>query len=119
MDLEAIAFRRHPLLRLAKDSRMAKVSIEGLTKVYPGGVVAMKDLNMDLRDGEFVVFLGPSGCGKTTALMMIAGLEQETAGRVLFDDEDVTSQPPEKRDIAMVFQGYALYPHKKVYDNMA
>src|SRR3954451_7459115 len=79
----------------------------------------MDDLNMHIEHGEFIVLLGPSGCGKTTALQMIAGLEQETSGQVLIDDHDVTRLSADKRDIAMVFQSYALYPNKKVYDNMA
>jgi multiple sugar transport system ATP-binding protein len=98
---------------------VANVTLENLRKVYPGGVVAMEDLSMRIADGEFVVLLGPSGCGKTTTLQMIAGLEQETAGRVLIGDQDVTRLSADKRDIAMVFQSYALYPNKKVYDNMA
>jgi multiple sugar transport system ATP-binding protein len=98
---------------------VASVSLRKLRKVYPGDVVAMDELDMDIAHGEFVVFLGPSGCGKTTALQMIAGLEQESAGRVLIGDEDVTRLSADKRDVAMVFQSYALYPNKKVYDNMA
>jgi multiple sugar transport system ATP-binding protein len=98
---------------------VASVTLKNLRKVYPGDVVAMTDLNMHIEHGEFIVLLGPSGCGKTTALQMIAGLEQETSGRVFIDDEDVTRLSADKRDIAMVFQGYALYPNKNVYDNMA
>ncbi len=98
---------------------MASVTVQNLRKVYPGDVVAMDSLDMDIEHGEFIVLLGPSGCGKTTALQMIAGLEQETSGRVLIDNEDVTRLSADKRDIAMVFQGYALYPNKNVYDNMA
>jgi multiple sugar transport system ATP-binding protein len=98
---------------------VASVTVKNLRKVYPGDVVAMDDLNMHIEHGEFVVLLGPSGCGKTTALQMIAGLEQESSGQVLIEGQDVTGLSADQRDIAMVFQSYALYPNKKVYDNMA
>ena len=97
---------------------MAKVVIEHLTKHF-GDVVAVDDLTLEIVDREFLTLLGPSGCGKTTTLNIIAGLEDPTSGRVFFDDDDVTNVPPERRDIAMVFQTYALYPHMRVYDNIA
>ena len=97
---------------------MAKVVIEHLTKHF-GEVVAVDDLSLEIVDREFLTLLGPSGCGKTTTLNIVAGLEDPTSGRVFFDDDDVTDVPPERRDIAMVFQTYALYPHMRVYDNIA
>ena len=83
-----------------------------MTKVYSGGVLAVDDVSLEVDDGEFMVLVGPSGCGKSTLLRMIAGLEKVTTGRVLIGDEDVTTLDPPDRDIAMVFQSYALYPHK-------
>jgi multiple sugar transport system ATP-binding protein len=83
------------------------------------GVHAVKDVNLEIRDKEFVVLVGPSGCGKTTTLRMVAGLESITSGQVLIGDTVVNELPPMDRDIAMVFQNYALYPHMSVYDNMA
>ena len=97
---------------------MAEVSMDDVTKVYGEDVVAVKDMNLDIPDGEFVVFVGPSGCGKSTALRMIAGLEDITSGKVFIGDEVVNDLPPRERDIAMVFQNYALYPHMDVRDNM-
>ena len=97
---------------------MAKVVIENLSKHF-GDVVAVDDLTLEIVDREFLTLLGPSGCGKTTTLNIIAGLEDPTSGRVFFDDDEVTNVPPERRDIAMVFQTYALYPHMRVYDNIA
>ena len=97
---------------------MAKVVIEHLTKHF-GDVVAVDNLTLEIVDREFLTLLGPSGCGKTTTLNIIAGLEDPTSGQVFFDDDDVTNVPPERRDIAMVFQTYALYPHMRVYDNIA
>ncbi len=97
---------------------MSKVTTRDLTKVFDGEVVAVKDLNLEVDDGEFVVLLGPSGCGKSTTLLMIAGLEIPSQGKILFDEEAVTALPPHHRDIAMVFQSYALYPHMRVEDNM-
>jgi multiple sugar transport system ATP-binding protein len=98
---------------------MARVVLQGVTKRYPGGALAVDDLNLDIGDGEFVCLVGPSGCGKTTALRMIAGLEDITSGEVRIGDRVVNDLPPRDRDIAMVFQSYALYPHMSVYDNMA
>ena len=97
---------------------MASVTFEHVTKSYDG-TVAVSDLNLGVGDGEFLVLVGPSGCGKTTALRMIAGLEQITEGRLLIDDRVVNNLAPVARDIAMVFQSYALYPHMSVYDNLA
>jgi multiple sugar transport system ATP-binding protein len=97
---------------------MAQVVMRSLNKMYDE-VHAVKDVNLDIRDKEFVVLVGPSGCGKTTTLRMVAGLESITSGRVLIDDQVVNELAPMDRDIAMVFQNYALYPHMSVYDNMA
>jgi multiple sugar transport system ATP-binding protein len=98
---------------------VAEISLEDVTKVYPDGTQAVADLTLDVRDGEFVVFVGPSGCGKTTALRMIAGLEDITRGAVRIGGRVVNDVPPKDRDITMVFQNYALYPHMSVYENMA
>jgi multiple sugar transport system ATP-binding protein len=98
---------------------MAGVVLEDLTKRYDGGALAVNKLNLDIHDGEFVCLVGPSGCGKTTALRMIAGLEEISSGQVRIGDRVVNNLPPRDRDIAMVFQSYALYPHMSVRDNMA
>ena len=98
---------------------MARILFNGITKSYAGGVTAVDTLDLEIRDREFLVLLGPSGCGKSTTLNMIAGLEEPTSGELWFDDLDVTALPPHKRDVAMVFQSYALYPHKNVYENIA
>ncbi|MGZ8615262.1 MAG: ABC transporter ATP-binding protein [Actinomycetota bacterium] len=98
---------------------MADIAIEGATKVYPDGTEAVADLDLDIADGEFVVLVGPSGCGKTTALRMVAGLEEVSSGAVRIGDRVVNDLPPKDRDVAMVFQNYALYPHMSVYENMA
>jgi multiple sugar transport system ATP-binding protein len=97
---------------------MAEITLERLTKVYPDGTHAVTDLDLAVAAGEFVVFVGPSGCGKTSALRMIAGLETITAGAVKIDGQIVNDLPPKDRDIAMVFQNYALYPHMNAYKNM-
>jgi len=97
---------------------MARVKLEHVWKRF-GKVVAVKDFNLETKDGEFVVFVGPSGCGKTTTLRMIAGLEEVSEGNIYIGDRLVNDVPPKDRDIAMVFQNYALYPHMNVYDNMA
>jgi multiple sugar transport system ATP-binding protein len=97
---------------------MAEVTLENVTKVYGEDVVAVRDMNLDIPDGEFVVFVGPSGCGKSTALRMIAGLEDISGGKVFIEDNVVNDLPPRDRDIAMVFQNYALYPHMNVQENM-
>jgi multiple sugar transport system ATP-binding protein len=97
---------------------MAQVLIRNLNKMYDD-VHAVKDVNLEIRDNEFLVLVGPSGCGKTTTLRMVAGLESITSGQIMIDDVKVNDLPPMDRDIAMVFQNYALYPHMSVYDNMA
>ncbi|HEY1269483.1 MAG TPA: sn-glycerol-3-phosphate ABC transporter ATP-binding protein UgpC [Candidatus Binatia bacterium] len=97
---------------------MARVTLEKLNKSFEG-VHAVRDVSLTIEDKEFMVFVGPSGCGKTTTLRMIAGLEEITSGEVHIGDEQVTHLPPRERDIAMVFQNYALYPHMTVFDNMA
>ena len=98
---------------------MAKLSLKGVKKVYPGNVTAVRDFNMEIQDKEFIVLVGPSGCGKTTTLRMIAGLEEITEGELYIGDRLVNDVAPKDRDIAMVFQNYALYPHMTVYENMA
>lgn len=101
---------------------MARIQIEELSKHFQDGddtIVAVDDLNLDVEDGEFVVFVGPSGCGKTTTLRCVAGLEEPTMGTIQIEDEVVNDDPPEHRDIAMVFQSYALYPHMTVRENMS
>ena len=98
---------------------MAKVILEHVCKVYPGDVVAVSDASLEIEDREFVVLVGPSGCGKSTTLRMVAGLEEITKGAIYIDGKKVNDVPPKDRDIAMVFQNYALYPHMTVYNNMA
>ena len=98
---------------------MASIRFEHVGKRYPNGFVALKDFNLEIADREFLVLLGPSGCGKSTSLNMIAGLEDVTEGVLKFDDQVVNEVPPHRRDVAMVFQSYALYPHKSVYENIA
>jgi len=98
---------------------VAEIRLEGVWKVYPDGTEAVCDLDLAIADGEFVVLVGPSGCGKTTALRMVAGLEAISKGTVSIGDRVVNDVPPKERDIAMVFQNYALYPHMTVFDNMA
>lgn len=98
---------------------MASLSLKNVCKVYPNGFVAVKDFNLDITDQEFIIFVGPSGCGKSTTLRMIAGLEEISSGELWIGDKMVNDVEPKDRDIAMVFQNYALYPHMTVYDNMA
>ncbi|GAB3442807.1 ABC transporter ATP-binding protein [Streptomonospora sediminis] len=98
---------------------MAKIVLDGVDKVYSGGVKAVDSLNLEINDGEFMVLVGPSGCGKSTGLRMIAGLEEITGGDLYIGDEVVNDRPPKDRDIAMVFQNYALYPHMTVEQNLA
>ncbi|MEW6356775.1 MAG: sn-glycerol-3-phosphate ABC transporter ATP-binding protein UgpC [Planctomycetota bacterium] len=98
---------------------MAEVILENVTKVFPGDVVAVKDVSLEIKDKEFLVLVGPSGCGKSTTLRMVAGLEEITEGTIRIGDRVVNDVPPKDRDIAMVFQNYALYPHMSVYKNMA
>src|SRR5580704_6169267 len=97
---------------------MATVSLEGINKVYENGFHAVKDLSVDIADGEFMVLVGPSGCGKTTALRMVAGLEDITSGVLRIGGKEANDETPKERDIAMVFQNYALYPHMTVRDNI-
>src|ERR671914_2477525 len=97
---------------------MAEITMDGLTKRYPDGFEAVRDMDLDIHDGEFVVLVGPSGCGKTTALRMVAGLEEITDGTVSIGGRVVNDLTPKERDIAMVFQNYALYPHLSVADNI-
>lgn len=98
---------------------MSTVTLKNINKIYPGNVHAVVDFNLHVKDKEFIVFVGPSGCGKTTTLRMIAGLEDITSGELRIDDDVVNDVAPKDRNIAMVFQSYALYPHFNVYDNMA
>ena len=98
---------------------MANISLQHLDKVYDNNVQAVFDFNLEVKDGEFIVLVGPSGCGKSTTLRMIAGLEDITSGKLLLDGEDITAAPAKDRDMAMVFQNYALYGHMTVYENMA
>ena len=98
---------------------MASIHLEKVWKTYPNGHVAARGVDLDIADGEFMVLVGPSGCGKSTALRMIAGLETPSEGRVMIGDRDVTALPPQERDVAMVFQSYALYPHMTVRENLA
>ena len=98
---------------------MASLSLKHINKTYPNGCEAVKDFNLEIEDKEFIIFVGPSGCGKSTTLRMIAGLEDMTAGELKIGDKVVNDVEPKDRDIAMVFQNYALYPHMTVYDNMA
>ena len=99
---------------------MASVSYQNAQRLYPGSTrPAVDDLNLEIKDGEFMVLVGPSGCGKSTSLRMLAGLEEVTEGKILIGERDITNVPPKDRDIAMVFQNYALYPHMSVAENMA
>jgi multiple sugar transport system ATP-binding protein len=99
---------------------MATVTYDNASRIYPGSErPAVNQLNLEIGDGEFLVLVGPSGCGKSTSLRMLAGLEDVDKGRILIEGKDVTNLPPKSRDIAMVFQNYALYPHMSVYENMA
>ena len=98
---------------------MASLSLRNIYKVYPNGFNAVKDFNLEIEDKEFIIFVGPSGCGKSTTLRMIAGLEEISKGELYIDGKLVNDVEPKDRDIAMVFQSYALYPHMSIYDNMA
>src|SRR5437868_13096627 len=98
---------------------MARVELESVSKVYPGGVKAVDRVDLAVKDAEFVVLVGPSGCGKSTTLRMVAGLEEISDGVIKIGERIVNEVPPKDRDIAMVFQNYALYPHMSVYKNMA
>ena len=98
---------------------MAGVTFDDVSKIYPDGTRAVNAIDLEIQDGEFMVLVGPSGCGKSTSLRMLAGLEEIDEGRIFIGDRDVTDLRPKDRDIAMVFQNYALYPHMTVYDNIA
>ncbi|MEG2653091.1 MAG: sn-glycerol-3-phosphate ABC transporter ATP-binding protein UgpC, partial [Ruthenibacterium sp.] len=98
---------------------MASISLKGIYKIYPGDVTAVSDFNLEIEDKEFIILVGPSGCGKSTTLRMIAGLEEISKGELYIGERLVNDVPPKDRDIAMVFQNYALYPHMTVYKNMA
>src|SRR2546430_9260158 len=98
---------------------MAQVTFDRVSKIYPDGTRAVNDISLEVEDGEFMVLVGPSGCGKTTALRMVAGLEEISEGALLIGDRVVNHVPSRDRDIAMVFQSYALYPHLSVYENIA
>ena len=102
-----------------EEEKMASLSLKNINKVYPNGFQAVKDFNMEIADKEFIIFVGPSGCGKSTTLRMIAGLEDISSGEFKIDGKLMNDVEPKDRDIAMVFQNYALYPHMSVYDNMA
>ena len=98
---------------------MASVELKNIYKRYPGGVIAVNDFNLDIEDKEFIILVGPSGCGKTTTLRMIAGLQEISEGDIFIGEKLVNDVAPKDRDIAMVFQNYALYPHMTVFENMA
>ena len=98
---------------------MANLKLNHITKRFGKNVLAVKDVNLEVHDGEFLVLLGPSGCGKTTTLRMIAGLEEVTKGRIIIDEDDITNLPPWKRNMSMIFQSYAVWPHMTVYQNIA
>src|SRR5256885_13813633 len=98
---------------------MAQVAFDRVSKIYPDGTRAVNDINLEIDDGEFMVLVGPSGCGKTTALRMVAGLEEISEGALKIGERIVNHVPSRDRDIAMVFQSYALYPHLSVYENIA
>jgi len=107
------------LIDLMGGEKMANVKLKDITKRFEGGVTAVSDFSLDVEDKEFIILVGPSGCGKTTTLRMIAGLEEITEGEIYIEDKLVNDVQPKDRDIAMVFQNYALYPHMTVFDNMA
>ena len=98
---------------------MASISLQGVTKQFSDGIAAVRDVSLEIARGELLVLVGPSGSGKSTVLRLIAGLDRPTGGRILIDGQDVTTVPPQQRDLAMVFQSYALYPHKTVRENLA
>lgn len=98
---------------------MASISFKDIKKVYPNGITAIRNFNLEIEDKEFVIFVGPSGCGKSTALRMVAGLEEVSGGAMFIDDQFANELEPIDRDVAMIFQNYALYPHMTVYENMA
>jgi len=112
-------YNRYVKLEIIGGEKMARVVLKNVTKRYEGGVTAVSNFNLDIDDKEFIILVGPSGCGKTTTLRMIAGLEEITEGEIYIGDKLVNDVQPKDRDIAMVFQNYALYPHMTVFDNMA
>ena len=105
--------------RSSSETTVAGIEFAAVNMTFPDGTTALKSLDLSIKEGEFVVFVGPSGCGKSTALRILAGLEQATGGTITIKGRDVTDAGPQQRDIAMVFQSYALYPHKSVYENLA
>jgi multiple sugar transport system ATP-binding protein len=98
---------------------MATLKMQNVTKLFGRNVLAVKDFNLEVKEREFLVLLGPSGCGKTTAMRMVAGLEEATTGKIFIGDKEVTELPPRKRNVSMIFQNYAVWPHMTVYDNIA
>jgi iron(III) transport system ATP-binding protein len=109
---------------MSEKSNQVRLKLDKIVKTFPdrsgsGAVRAVNDVSLDIHDGEFLTLLGPSGCGKTTMLRLIAGFELPTSGRILLEGQDITPQPPNKRDMALVFQNYALFPHMSVFDNVA
>ncbi len=114
-----ILYKKISLITETEEKHMASLSLTHMNKTYPNGFEAVKDFNLEIKDKEFIIFVGPSGCGKSTTLRMIAGLEDISSGELKIDEQLVNNVEPKDRDIAMVFQNYALYPHMTVYDNMA
>ncbi|MCK5316171.1 MAG: ABC transporter ATP-binding protein, partial [Anaerolineales bacterium] len=98
---------------------MATLTLDRVTKRFGKKVLAVNDFSLEVKEGEFLVLLGPSGCGKTTAMRMVAGLEEVTLGKIYIDDVDITDLPPRKRNVSMIFQNYAVWPHMTVYENVA
>jgi len=98
---------------------MATLTMKNVTKIFGRNVIAVKEFNLEVQEKEFLVLLGPSGCGKTTAMRMVAGLEEVTAGEIFIGNREVTDLPPRKRNVSMIFQNYAVWPHMTVYDNIA
>src|SRR5690625_861382 len=119
--MKTISYNKHSkkTFLIFGGNTMAELKLDNIQKVFDKDVVAVDDFNLDIKDEEFIVFVGPSGCGKSTTLRMIAGLEEITNGELYIDDKKMNDVAPKDRDIAMVFQNYALYPHMSVYDNMA
>src|SRR3989441_9043563 len=109
---------RRGLRAASGGSEMARILLQGITRQFGSDVIAVEDVSLEIADGEFMVLVGPSGCGKTTILRIVAGLEEVTAGEVVVGDRQVTDLPPKDRDMAMVFQNYALYPHMTVEQNL-
>ena len=112
-------FKENVCINFLGGNIMAELKLENIYKIYDNNVTAVTDFNLHIQDKEFIVFVGPSGCGKSTTLRMVAGLEDISKGEFSIDGKLMNDVPPKDRDIAMVFQNYALYPHMSVYDNMA